>query len=59
MATKKEILQASQEQIKERMDFLNRGLAIASTKKIAKLYQQKIDELLDEYNEIQRQIEQL
>ncbi|MGB3850242.1 MAG: hypothetical protein WA958_09760 [Tunicatimonas sp.] len=59
MATKKEVLQASQNQIKERIDFLNRGLATAPTKGVAKLYQQKIDERLDQYNKIQRQIEQL
>ena len=59
MATKQEVLRELQYQIEERIDFLRKGLDKTDNPAINKLYRQKIDELLDQYNNIQRQIEEL
>jgi predicted nuclease with TOPRIM domain len=60
MATEKEKLIEEQEQVLLNIDFMrNVLLQQAKTDKIKSMIEEKIDQLLDKYNDIQNQIDQL
>lgn len=60
MATEKDRLITEKQQILRSIDFMrNVLLKQAKTEKIKNMIEQKIDQLLDRYNDVQKQIDSL